>query len=192
MSIQIGKLLANGTVRHIKITNEELSERFLRVLRRFYPTEQRVDALLQLGDIHRLGPSPYGKWTNCYDVMHCFAAIRDGRNDNSHLPCTAESVELFKSFAEDCLLYAEGKWYYLSDGERIPLEDYFIKPEKNTIKHLAVFYNAHAGFARIHNLTKWEEIEEYAEREKTILYIFKGHRIVRIVKPSALKKEKYV
>lgn len=130
MSIQIGKLLANGTVRHIKVTNEELSERFIRVLKRFYPNDQRVDALLELGDIHRLGPSPYGRWTDCRDEIHCFGAIRDGRRDNTHLPRIADSVELFKSYAEDCFLFADGKWHYLSDVERIPIEDYFIKPVK--------------------------------------------------------------
>ena len=170
MSIQIGKLLANGTVRHIKVTNEELSERFIRVLKRFYPNEERVDALIALGDIHRLGPSPYGKWTDCRDEIHCFGAIRDGRRDNTHLPRIADSVELFKSY----------------------VEDYFIKPVKNTIRHLTVYHNANAGFAMVHNLTRWEEIEEFAEREKVILYVYKYFRLVKIVKPSRLKEEKYV
>ena len=158
MSIQIGKLLANGTVRHIKVTNEELSERFIRVLKRFYPNDQRVDALLELGDIHRLGPSPYGRWTDCRDEIHCFGAIRDGRRDNTHLPRIADSVELFKSYAEDCFLFADGKWWYLSGEERIPLEDYFIKPVKNTIRHLTVYHNANAGFAKVHNLTRWRRL----------------------------------
>ena len=192
MSIQIGKLLANGTVRHIKVTNEELSERFIRVLKRFYPNDQRVDALIALGDIHRLGPSPYGRWTDCRDEIHCFGAIRDGRRDNTHLPRIADSVELFKSYAEDCFLFADGKWWYLSGEERIPLEDYFIKPVKNTIRHLTVYHNANAGFAKVHNLTRWEEIEEFAEREKVILYVYKYFRLVKIVKPSRLKEEKYV
>ena len=192
MSIQIGKLLANGTVRHIKVTNEELSERFLRVLKRFYPNEERVDALIALGDIHRLGPSPYGRWIDCRDEIHCFGAIRDGRRDNTHLPRIADCVELFKSYAEDCFLFADGRWYYLSDVERIPIEDYFIKPAKNTICNLAVYYNEKSSLYATPRMRSWQEIEEYAEREGKILYIFNGRRLARIIKPSTFKEDKYV
>lgn len=192
MSIQIGKLLANGTVRHIKVTNEELSERFIRVLKRFYPNDQRVDALLELGDIHRLGPSPYGRWTDCRDEIHCFGAIRDGRRDNTHLPRIADSVELFKSYAEDCFLFADGKWWYLSGEERIPIEDYFIKPVKNTVSNLAVYYNEKSSLYATPRMRSWQEIEEYAERDGKILYIFNGRRLVRIIKPSTFKEDKYV
>lgn len=193
MSIQIGKLLANGTVRHIKVTNEELSERFVRVLRRFYPNEKRVDALIALGDIHRLGPSPHGKWTDCRDEIHCFGAIRDGRRDNTHLPRIADSVELFKSYAEDCFLFADGKWWYLSGEERITLEDYFIKPIKNTIRNLAVYYNERASLYATKRMNSWQEIEEYAKKESKMLYIFNGRRLVRIIKPSTFNEgKKYV
>ena len=190
MSIQIGKLLANGTVRHIKVTNEELSERFIRVLKRFYPNDQRVDALLELGDIHRLGPSPYGRWTDCRDEIHCFGAIRDGRRDNTHLPRTADSVEVFRSFADDCFLFAEGKWYYLAMEEQIPLEEYDFKPNKNTISNLTIFRTRQASLCPAPRMNRWQEIEEYAEREGEILYIFRGRRLVRIIKPSTFNEEK--
>ena len=190
MSIQIGKLLANGTVRHIKVTNEELSERFIGVLKRFYPNEERVDALIALGDIHRLGPSPYGKWIDCRDEIHCFGAIRDGRRDNTHLPRTADSVEVFRSFADDCFLFAEGKWYYLAMEEQIPLEEYDFKPNKNTICNLNIFCNRQASLCPVPRMNSWQEIEEYAEREGEILYIFRGRRLVRIIKPSTFNEEK--
>ena len=61
MSIQIGKLLPDGSVRHIKALHETLSKDLVRKLRVFYPNDRRVDALLSLGDIQKLGPSPYGK-----------------------------------------------------------------------------------------------------------------------------------
>ena len=190
MSIQIGKLLANGTVRHIKVTNEELSERFLRVLKRFYPNEERVDALIALGDIHRLGPSPYGKWIDCRDEIHCFGAIRDGRRDNTHLPRIADSVEVFRSFADDCFLFAECKWYYLAMEEQIPLEEYEFKPNKNTICNVTKFRNRQPSLCPAPRMNSWQEIEEYAERGGEILYIFRGRRLVRIIKPSTFNEEK--
>ena len=55
MSIQIGKLLPDGSVRHIKALHETLSKDLVRKLRVFYPNDRRVDALLSLGDIQTLG-----------------------------------------------------------------------------------------------------------------------------------------
>lgn len=190
MSIQIGKLLANGTVRHIKVTNEELSERFVRVLRRFYPNEKRVDALIALGDIHRLGPSPHGKWTDSRDEIHCFAAIRDGRRDNTYLPRTADCVEVFRSFADDCFLFAEGKWWYLSNEERVAIENYEIVPQVNTLRNLTVYRNYRASLCSIPNMNSWQKIEEYAEKEGEILYVFSDRRLVRIIIPSTFNEEK--
>ncbi|KAB5255019.1 hypothetical protein F9968_19085 [Bacteroides stercoris] len=54
MSIQIGKLLPDGSVRHIKALHETLSKDLVRKLRVFYPNDRRVDALLSLGDIQKL------------------------------------------------------------------------------------------------------------------------------------------
>lgn len=55
MSIQIGKLLPDGSVRHIKALHETLSKDLVRKLRVFYPNDRRVDALLSLGDIQKAG-----------------------------------------------------------------------------------------------------------------------------------------
>ncbi len=55
MSIQIGKLLPDGSVRHIKALHETLSKDLVRKLRVFYPNDRRVDALLSLGDIQKTG-----------------------------------------------------------------------------------------------------------------------------------------
>ena len=54
MSIQIGKLLPDGSVRHIKALHETLSKDLVRKLRVFYPNDRRVDALLSLGDIQKM------------------------------------------------------------------------------------------------------------------------------------------
>lgn len=58
MSIQIGKLLPDGSVRHIKALHETLSKDLVRKLRVFYPNDRRVDALLSLGDIQNWDRHP--------------------------------------------------------------------------------------------------------------------------------------
>ena len=102
MSIQIGKLLPDGSVRHIKALHETLSKDLVRKLRVFYPNDRRVDALLSLGDIQKLGPSPYGKWTGTGDTVHRQAslvlvvphgAVRLHAPDAVHRQLTAHQVE---------------------------------------------------------------------------------------------------
>ena len=39
-------------------------------------------------------------------------------------------------------------------------------------------------------MNSWQEIEEYAERGGEILYVFRGRRLVRIIKPSTFNEEK--
>lgn len=59
---QIGKVLPDGKVRHIKAYLENTIDEISQKLRVFYSSEKRVDALLSLGDIDVLGPSPFGRW----------------------------------------------------------------------------------------------------------------------------------
>lgn len=120
MSIQIGKLLPDGSVRHIKALHETLSKDLVRKLRVFYPNDRRVDALLSLGDIQKLGPSPYGKWTGTGDTVHCFSKIRDGREtprqsasriaDNTDIIRGNEFRELVDSQSNHMLLEVVVSW----------------------------------------------------------------------------------
>ena len=66
------------------------------------------------------------------------------------------------------------------------------KPVKNTICNLAVYYNEKSSLYATPRMRSWQEIEEYAERDSKILYIFNGRRLVRIIKPSTFKEDKYV
>lgn len=106
MSIQIGKLLPDGSVRHIKALHETLSKNLVRKFRVFYPNDKRVDALLSLGDIQKLGPSPYGKWTGTGDAVHCFSKIRDGRETpRQSAPRIADNADIFGRMEDTCLLF---------------------------------------------------------------------------------------
>lgn len=52
---QIGKVLPDGNVRHIKAYLENTIDEISQKLRVFYSLDRRVDALLSLGDINVLG-----------------------------------------------------------------------------------------------------------------------------------------
>lgn len=114
MSIQIGKLLPDGSVRHIKALHETLSKDLVRKLRVFYPNDRRVDALLSLGDIQKLGPSPYGKWTGTGDTVHCFSKIRDGRETpRQSASRIADNADIFGRMEDTCLLFDNGRWHVM-------------------------------------------------------------------------------
>ena len=118
MSIQIGKLLPDGSVRHIKALHETLSKDLVRKLRVFYPNDRRVDALLSLGDIQKLGPSPYGKWTGTGDTVHCFSKIRDGRETpRQSASRIADNADIFGRMEDTCLLFDNGRWHVMDKGE---------------------------------------------------------------------------
>lgn len=192
MSIQIGKLLPDGRVGHIKALHETLSKDLVRKLRVFYPNDCRVDALLSLGDIHKLGPSPYGKWTGAGDVVHCFSKIRDGRETRQQsVSRIADNTDIFSRMENTCLLFDSGKWYIIDKGERrelqLSVED---TPSHDSMKPITVYVNNRARLEKIET-PHWQELQELAERESRILYVYCGSRLVRIVRSSKLKKKLY-
>ena len=192
MSIQIGKLWSDGRVRHIKALHETLSKDLVRKLRVFYPNDKRVDALLSLGDMLTLGPSPYGKWTGYGDVVHCYSRIRDGREaPQQFVSRIADNMDIFSSMEDTCLLFDNGKWYVMDKGERRELPTLIGETSSHdSMKQITVYVNNRAKLERIET-PHWQKFQELAERESRILYVYRGSRLVRIIRSSNLKKKLY-
>lgn len=193
MSIQIGKLLPDGSVRHIKALRETLSKDLARKLRVFYPNENRVDALLSLGDIHVLGPSPYGKWTGHGDAVHCFSKIRDGREQPGQFSARrADNADIFSRMEDTCLLFADGKWKVMIGDEYWDLSSYEgDAPSHDSMAPLTVYVDNHGRLEEIDTPRHWQGLEELAERESRILYLYRGCRLVKIIRSLNLKKKLY-
>lgn len=193
MSIQIGKLLPDGSVRHIKALHETLSKELARKLRVFYPNEKRVDALLSLGDIHVLGPSPRGRWTGHGDVVHCFSKIRDGREQPGQFSARrADNTDIFSRMADTCLLFDNGKWYFIAGGEHRELSSFIgDTPSHDSMRPISVYVNNYARLEKIDTPRHWQGLEELAERESRVLYVYRGCRLVKIIRSSNLKRKLY-
>lgn len=192
MSIQIGKLLPDGRVRHIKALHETLSKELVGKLRMFYPNDKRVDALLSLGDMLALGPSPYGKWTGYGDAVHCYSRIRDGREaPQQFVSRIADNTDIFSRMEDTCLLFDNGKWYVMDKGERRELPPLIgDTPSHDSMKPITVYVNNRARLEKIET-PHWQGLQALAERESRILYVYRGSRLVRIVRSSKLKKKLY-
>lgn len=193
MSIQIGKLLPDGSVRHIKALHETLSKDLARKLRVFYSNEKRVDVLLSLGDIHVLGPSPYGKWTGHGDAVHCFSKIRDGREQPGQFSARrADNADIFSRMADTCLLFDNGKWHVVAENERRELSlSIGDTPSHDSMAPLTVYVDNHARLEKIDTPRHWQGLEELAERESRILYLYRGCHLVKIIRSLNLKKKLY-
>ena len=193
MSIQIGKLLPDGSVRHIKALHETLSKDLVRKLRVFYPNDRRVDALLSLGDIQKLGPSPYGKWTGTGDTVHCFQrSVTDGKHRGNPHHASRTTQTFFGRMEDTCLLFDNGRWHVMDKGEYCE-QPLFVEdtPSHDSMKPITVYVNNHVRLEKINTPQHWQGLEELAERESRILYVYRGCRLVRIVRSSNLKKKLY-
>lgn len=59
MNLYIGKIQDDSVVRYIALPYKEQYNNVPRILKVFYPTATRTDALLNLGNLVTLQPSPY-------------------------------------------------------------------------------------------------------------------------------------
>lgn len=90
-----------------------------------------------------------------------------------------------------CLLFDSGKWYIIDKSERrelqLSVED---TSSHDSMKPITVYVNNRARLEKIET-PHWQELQELAERESRILYVYRGSRLVRIVRSSKLKKKLY-
>lgn len=194
MNVKIGKLLPDGNVRHIDLLNVEEPEKTAFTLKNFYSVEKRLDALLDLGNLSELNPSPYGKYRWCGDKVHCQAAIRDdsGNRKRNESMITARR-DIFTTPVELCFLYENGSWTMLfgkhSASIDFPqilhlikwkpfhkLEIYEFEKDNRFEKKHYVFHN-------------WKELEEYADNANKPVYVFRSNRLIATINHPFIQKQ---
>lgn len=113
MNLYIGKLQNDGVVKYIALPYPDQHPYVPHILKTFYSTEKRVDALLELGNLVTLQPSPYKKWGGCDDKINCRAEIRDdGEKKGKHLPQFADTLDDYNTKLDAHLfLFKEGRWH---------------------------------------------------------------------------------
>ena len=94
--------------------------------------------------------------------------------------------------ADTCLLFDNGKWYVVAEDERreLPLS-IGDTPSHDSMAPLTVYVDNHARLEKIKTPRHWQELEELAERESRILYLYRGCRLVKIIRSLNLKKKLY-
>lgn len=193
----IGKLLPDGRVKYITLSLDGYFSYAGRILKTFYRTEKRVDALLELGNLASIRPSPYGKFSGDIhtDRIHCRAYIRDYNQ-----PVKEEKAQTEKSEEEFfhyglSYLYKDGCWYFSDEG-REPMnisdisfscyeEEYW--SNGNLPDHITVYIISSDGYlcSTARKKSTWKQLQEHADEEQKILYVFSSQdRLIKIIYPQ--------
>lgn len=184
MNIYIGQQQDSGVVRYIS-TSEYSNRRITPILRNFYSKESRVSALIELGNLNTVGPTPYGKSDGYNDSIHCYAEIRDDKKGKgSRLPKYSSETE-FLSLEGHLFLYKTGKWHYhytdgLSDDLPEKLPDISTKP----LEGLELFYLDEKGeISRSYNrdIKSWNEIKVKSDEKKSPAFIFRNNKLITTI-----------
>lgn len=192
----IGKKLPDGKVKYIEVHYDGYFSWTGRILRTFYRTEKRVDALLELGSLSSIGSTPYGKNLmppKELDQIHCRAYIRDfGYTDKEFLPQTAPNKKQFFDDAGIAYLYEDGKWYqscqkHIQDISSCLLTHYeepeSIYPNINRCEIYSV--NTDSTLQRLKQPPQfWSLLEELATEEQKTFYVFRKSQLIKIVAPA--------
>ncbi len=193
----IGKLLPDGRVRYIYLHQDGYFSHAGRILRTFYRTERRLDALLALGNLSGLGPTPYGKDAStdrALDKVRCRAYIRDfGREEKEERAATAADRELFSLQNDIVYLYDRGRWYHIYEGAATDITsplvvhcDEIYTPD-NDFREMDIYtVDGSSQFRKLHDApSRWSELHELATRQRQTFYLFRkrDNRLIRTVRP---------
>lgn len=191
----IGKKLPDGKVKYIEVHYDGYFLWTGRILRTFYRTEKRVDALLELGHLSSIGSTPYGKNLmppKDLDHIHCRAYIRDfGYTDKEFLPQTTPNKEQFFDDAGIAYLYEDGKWVqsyrkHIQDISSCLLTHYE-EPDSNypNIGQCKIYsVNSNSTLKCLSQPPQfWKQLEELATKEQKTFYVFRNNRLIKTVAP---------
>lgn len=184
MNVYIGQQQADGVIRYVS-TSENNNRRITAILRNFYSKESRVSALVELGNLNSVGPTPYGKFDGYIDFIHCYAEIRDGKKSKgSRLPRYSCETE-FLNLEGHLFLYKTGKWYYhYVDGMSDDLPQNLPIISTKPLEGLELFYlNEKGELSRSYNwdIKSWNELKSKSNEIKSPVFVFRNNKLITTI-----------
>nr|DAE55304.1 MAG TPA: SEC-C motif-c motif containing protein, Structural [Caudoviricetes sp.] len=186
MSVYIGKQMENRVVKYISVIWQPAFDMVGPVLRNFYPTEKRVEALLALGNLMVVNGTPHGKWIWCNDIVHCRAMIRDDKEKKGrHEARYVNSEEAFLKLEGHLFLFKDGHWFYY-DGETLTsfLPDTLPSKPENPLQGLEFMQlDAKGELGTLYNreFKKWNDILTQSNEEQTTVFVFRGNKLITTI-----------
>ncbi len=194
-------------IRYITVETDRIKQFdwILNTLRNFYRSPEKVEALIELGNLEWLGPSPYKKNKGDEDIVNCESKIRDkklspGKHGASYA-CDEEDLikRLERNHVYDqnsynysvncCFLFEGGKWSVLvgAHKEDIKTVDKSILKKETLMQGLEVYkYNPASKYRKMESATFrfWSEVQQKADGENCTYYIFRSNILITVVTPQ--------
>lgn len=185
MSTYIGILQQDGVIRYV-MTSEQDNRRLPAILKTFYPNETRTTALIELGNLYFVGPTPYGKSEHFWDKMHCRAHIRDDREKKGkHQSRYAGSIKAYSELEGFKFLFKEDKWWF-AEGEEFTSELPTCMEDKKQssmvgLEISSISKDGGISHFREHEADSWKELEAKALKNEETYFIFRNNKLVATI-----------
>ncbi|MBF0648734.1 hypothetical protein IR083_07870 [Dysgonomonas sp. GY75] len=191
----------DGKIRYITLESDSLSQfgRVVNTLRNFYKKPERIDALIELGNLEWLGLSPYKKNKDDDDIVNCLSKIRDRKwSPGKHGASYADNEEEFlnaidrnrRDYLVNCgFLFDEGKWYILVGGHKESIEAIdisILKKEKLMEGLLVCFYRPTNNHRKLEPqaFRRWSEVQDTADRLGRKYYVYRNEKLISVIHPQ--------
>lgn len=175
----------DGVIRYVsvpKFYNYDLPH----ILRNFYPTAARVSALIDLGNLVTLRPTPFGKPRDYHDKVYCRARIRDDKEKKGrHQPRYADSQEALLKLETEGFLFKEGRWHHFRSGTlSASLPESLDTPRTDCMSGLEVTRMSADG--QLHTIPEseipnWGTLVSKAKEDNEPYFVFRDKRLVTTI-----------
>lgn len=186
-NLYIGKNQNDGVVKYIGLPYQEQYQDVPRILKTFYPTDARVDALLNLGNLVNLRPSPYHKWKGGMDKVNCRAEIRDdGEKKGKHLPQFANTLEDYTRLDAFLFLFQEGHWHFKTQNgfEDLATVAVIFQNTQDSIEGISLYELSEKGEIHPVGVTRfsgWKDLKAQAVIGNKTYYAFRGEKLITTI-----------
>lgn len=187
MSLYIGNKQESGIIKYVSVSWSPFYNQVATKLKKFYPTQKRVDDLLELGNLMFVGSTPYGKynWDEGYDSLHCRAEIRDNKEKKGkHLPRYGSETEFLK-LEGHLFLFKDDKWHYhYPDGLSTDLPQILPVISNDSLAGLEFFYLDEKGeisYIYGRDFKCWNDIVAKSNNDKTPIFVFRNGRLITTI-----------
>lgn len=202
MNVLIG-IKGSEQIRYITLESAQSFRQIVNILKNFYRTPERVNTLIDLGNLYRLGITPCNKCKGEDDLINCDSKIRDrklstGKHGSQRVPDEKEITEKLHGRRENlncCFLYENDNWFVLVGGhkENIRTVDETVLSKNRLMEGLKVYvFEADDKYNRLPEKTfySWDNVRQSADETGKTYFIFRGEKFLTIIPPSSQKQDK--